>query len=264
MSESLIPQHLQGYYDRENLEKNHLKKALKTSLIIHSILILCILISTLVFHKQPRILQSSVKVDLVGLPDIKKADLTKAQAADVNELSKKLKEVESDSKDALAKIKKEILKQKELDSEMALKNKTSPKKALKSAIDRIKSLQKIEDSLGKENEKPNKVAAKGNILSKGSSLIGDSSDSFNEYADKMKSRLTENWNLPIWLSKQDLSAQIIINLNKQGLVTSTVFVKPSGNKQFDGYVLRTIQLSQPFGPPPDDIIENGVTLGFPL
>ncbi len=263
----LVPPNQQSIRERLELEKKAFRKSIQKSLLIHAILLLIIFLSTVVFHKKPIFLQSSVRVDLIGLPDIKKSDLTKAQPTDdPKDINKKFDEIESKSKSALEKIKKEVIaKEKQVADEMALKKKEEAKKnSLKNAIDRIKSIQNIEESLNKTDSKPAKVLAKGNALSKGSSLIGDPSDSFNEYADKMKARLNENWNLPIWLSKQNLSVKVVINLDSKGQVVSTIFIKPSGNKQFDGYVQRTIQLSQPFGPPPQEIIDNGVSLGFPL
>ena len=56
----------------------------------------------------------------------------------------------------------------------------------------------------------------------------------------------------------------MIFMDGQGYVTSMVMAKPSGNKQFDDYCMKTIRMSQPFGAPPDEVLQDGITLGFPL
>jgi TonB family protein len=137
-------------------------------------------------------------------------------------------------------------------------------KRLKAAMDRIKALSKIHadtDSEKTEDAPP----IKGNKISKGNSQDGDAkeSDSANYY-DTVRAKLQENWALPVWLSRQNLSAQIEITIDGRGQVRDFRFAKPSGNAQFDAAVKRTLQESQPFPAPPEDLLGNGILIGFPL
>jgi len=247
--------------------QNSFKKAFFNSIVIHLILFLLIFIPSVFLPKNPLILQSSVRVDLVGLPDF-----TKKEINGINHVEKG-EEIKSKQEELLEKLKKaekQIIREKttkqileELKKEeMALQKKKIPaKKSTKEAIEKIKALLKIEDSIQKKQQG---LLNKGNVLSSGSGLIGTQGSISNEYADAMKAKLNSNWNLPVWLSRQKLSAQVVIFLDKQGNVTGTVFTKSSGNKQYDEYVLQTIHASEPFGPPPREIFANGVQLGFPL
>jgi hypothetical protein len=51
-------------------------------------------------------------------------------------------------------------------------------------------------------------------------------------------------------------------------VRASVFVRPSGNSQFDDAVRKTLQQSQPFPVPPIEIrptlAADGILVGFPL
>lgn len=252
----------EAHYDPHRSHDEQFRKSLRFSVLAHAALFLALLVKTVGAPKKPIPLASSVRVDLVGLPDFTKKELESA-TPDLDALGKKLREAEKKSEMTLEREKKA---EKAAKSGLALKKeKPRPKHDLKSAIDRIRALEEIEESVGAGKTKSAKAApAKGNILAKGSSLSGEASGEYNEYADHMRTRLSSNWDLPIWLSKLGLSARVVVFLDRYGNVNSTVFAKPSGNKQFDEYVLRTIHQSQPFGPPPAEILDGGVTLGFPL
>lgn len=228
-------------------------KNVRTSAIAHAILLVLSIIACLTFNKEPIRFIPSIRVDLVALPDIKKSDLNKYTPSDMKELDEKLKKVEKSAKKTL-----ETLKEKE-----EVKDFSPKKKRLKDAIDRIKALTEIENEVKNSASKPKQVA-KGNILSKGNALTGPQNGDVNSYIGTMQTKLRENWNLPVWLSKQDLSAKVVVFLDRSGYVSNTVFAKSSGNQQFDDYVLKTIRMAQPFGPPPEDLLDGGLTLGFPL
>lgn len=247
--------------ERAQWQKKQLQRSLHLSIGLHIALFLSVFIVKVVAPSKPIMLQSSVKVDLIGLPDLTKKDVAESTLDPVSK-SKDSEEDKSLMK-ALEKMKK--FNPKKADDEMGLKKKEeeSRKKSMKSALERIKSIQDMEDSVSKSNKK--QVQAKGNVLSQGSSLTGTQGDVFNEYADRMRTRLSNNWDLPVWLSKMKLQAQVVIYLDKSGAVLSAVITKSSNNKQFDEYVMKTIKVSQPFGPPPAEILNaGGVILGFPL
>lgn len=236
--------------------KEELSKALRLSAGAHATLIIIALLSSLIFHHEPVVISPSIRVDLVGLPDIKKKDLANA-TPDLETVKEKLDKVMEKPVEREAPAPKE-----KPDFSLKKKKKTDN---LQDAINRIKALEEIESQVNKKPAKRATVAQiKGNAVSKGNALTGNSTQDINAYAAGMQGKLRQNWDLPVWLAQQKLSARVVVFLDKQGYVTNTVIAQSSGNKQYDEYTLKTVRMSQPFGPPPQDILDDGVLLLFPL
>jgi hypothetical protein len=240
-------------------------KSFRSSAGFHAILVIFAIVSGLVFHKDPVRFTPSIRVDLVGLPDLKKKDLSNASSDDLAALDQKISKL----KNKTAPISKVAPPEPNV---MALKHKKEPvekkeptrKDVLKNALDRIKAISELESQVGKSKSKTQKIVAKGNSISQGNSLSGDVGTDTDAFVAKMRERLQDNWKIPIWLSNRNLSAKVVVFLDRTGYITNTVFAKGSGNQQFDDYVLKTIKMAQPFGIPPSEILDGGITLGFPL
>ncbi len=259
-------------------------RGFKASASAHAVLAICAVVLGLALpHNQIKFLPS-IRVDLVSLPDVKKADLGKVQPNDVSDLSKQLENASKLTKKMAEKAKKtpipttpppeavpeEMVKhdkdkpkpKPESKSESKAESKEAARKKERlNALDRIKALAEIE-----KDDMPAKprVVAKGNKLSNGDSTTGGPAIDTNAFISKMQGKLRDNWNLPVWLSKQSLDAKVVIFLDRAGYVSNTIMAKSSGNKQFDDFCLKTIRMAQPFGEPPGDILNDGLTLGFPL
>ena len=141
-------------------------------------------------------------------------------------------------------------------------------KKLTSALDRIRALEKIEDE-SKSESRPSAAIVKGNKLSKGTSLSGDAKEAAEaSYYDTLRSKLQENWELPVWIARQNLDAQVRVYIDPYGRVRSYRFMKASGNDQFDSAIKKTLEDSQPFPKPPDELasslLVDGILVGFPL
>jgi len=247
------------------------QRGIRWSMGVHGVLILLILVKALVFPNTPKMYIPTLRVDVVGLPDLLKSEkknpsnnkslediqkmLAKAQV-DANKVKKppppaKIKEpVEKADPDEL------VLKPKQI------QNDTARDKRLEAAMRRMKALAKLDA----ENTPAAQAAPiKGNKLSKGNSTSGDAKESDTaNYYDTVRSKLQENWALPVWLSRQNLSAQVEIVIDSRGTVREFRFVKTSGNPQFDDAVKKTLAASQPFETPPSDLLMNGILIGFPL
>jgi TolA protein len=242
---------------------------LKWSVLAHAAALAAIIIKSVVFPGTATPYVPTLRVDVVGLPDILKKDLNNTPATkEVSEILKKAAEEAEKIKPKKMPplpIKKEIAEP----DEMALKPKQSAAekekardKKLRAAMDRMKALAKI----SRETSAP---VVKGNKISKGSSLSGDAKESEQtNYYDSILERLRGNWALPIYLSRQNLSAQVQIYIDARGRLHGFRFVRLSGNPQFDDAVKRALQESAPFAPPPDDlssnVLVNGIIFGFPL
>ncbi|MBY0470920.1 cell envelope integrity protein TolA [bacterium] len=241
--------------------------ALKRSAIAHGSIAVVILAASFIFPKKPVMYLPTLRVDVVELPDILKKDLGKVpnlpasqELLDAIEKSEKIKPDRP-------KAKKEKPVEDAAPDEMVLNPKTKAKtraereKRLKSALSRIKSLDKLQ-----EDKSP---LIRGNAISKGTSLSGDAKESDQvSYYDALRDRLQENWSLPVWLARQSYSAQILIFIDSKGRLRSFKFTKLSGNPQFDNAVKKTVEASQPFPAPPKDVADSvlldGVLVGFPL
>jgi outer membrane biosynthesis protein TonB len=242
-----------------DFQSEQLRKYLKVSAVAH-LMIAVAIFATQTFLPAPKInLQQSIRVDLVGLPDLTKKEMTQIDPQ-LRDLEKSLSPPVKEK--AVPSPKEEVVNS---EKTMNLPNSKSKKakkdNKLQSAIDRIKALEEIEDQT-----KQARKTLKGNIMSKGSSISGEISEAeeTDRYAAKLQEKLRSNWNLPVWLAQQKLSATALILLDSRGRVVHAAISKPSANKQFDDYVLKTIDVSQPFGQPPKSWVGTSIELGFPL
>ena len=67
--------------------------------------------------------------------------------------------------------------------------------------------------------------------------------------------------LPKYLADKNLTAQVEIKINEQGQIIYNQTLISSGNKEFDDFVLKAIEDSGPYPPPPVDIqslIKGGI------
>jgi colicin import membrane protein len=249
---------------------------LRWSLSLHLALAVFVLVKSLIFPGEVKTYTPTLRVDIVGLPDLLKKDLANIRPSTSSEkIAESLKEAAADAKKIKPKSLPPEVAEAAKPDEMVLKPKTSEKavdkdikKRNQSALSRIKALAK----LGIDSPSPSKgspVLIKGNAISKGTSLSADARESSEEnYYDRLRDRLQENWALPVWLARQNLSARVQIYVDSRGRLRGFKMIKGSGNAQFDEAVKQTLNVSQPFPPPPDalasSVLSSGVLVGFPL
>jgi outer membrane biosynthesis protein TonB len=243
-------------------------KALRGSFIAHFLLVMAAFIGSIVLPHKPKQYVPSVRVDLVALPDVKKADLSKTSPAEIEKLKEKLDEIDKAERAALkdrAKKAEAAKKETNIDPDaMSLKKKEKDdgktrKKDMSDALHRMKALQAMEEEVAKTA-----APAKGNMLSKGSALSGEQNMDTDLYVDELVSRIREHWNLPLWLKNQRLTAKVMLYIDSRGGIARVVFAQRSGNEQFDAQVMKAIELSAPFARPNAEIKSDGILLGFPL
>jgi colicin import membrane protein len=247
------------------------QRGIRWSMGVHGVLILLILVKALVFPNTPKMYIPTLRVDVVGLPDLLKSEKKNpSNNKSLEDIQKMLEKAQVDANKVKkppppAKVKTPV--EKADPDEMVLKpkqiqNDAARDKRLEAAMRRMKALAKLDS----ENTPAAPAAPiKGNKLSKGNSTSGDAKESDTaNYYDTVRSKLQENWALPVWLSRQKLSAQVEIVIDSRGTVREFRFVKTSGNPQFDEAVKKTLAASQPFDTPPSDLLMNGILIGFPL
>jgi colicin import membrane protein len=263
---------------RENRDEK-LGKALKWSLALHVGIASFAFVKSVVFPSQPVMISPSLRVDMVGLPDILKKDLAQVSKTLPQEAEKekapppaeaakpKAAEVETAKPDEMVLNAKKAEKKKKEEAEKEAAAAKKWETRLQSALARIRSLERLKDT--KEEDDDSAIIIKGNQISKGTSLTGDARENAQAgYYDLVRETLVEFWSLPPWLARQNLSAQVVIQVDPAGTVFSTRIIRPSGNEQFDAAILATIREAQPLPRPPKDLHatlrDNGITVGFPL
>ena len=202
----------------------------------HVILFLIITFSNFKTSK-PVMVQQSVKIDMIGLPDIKRKAIKKKRV--------KKKKARSIPKKKVAKRKpKKKIKKKDI------------KTAQASAIEKLKR-----DTAQKN------PSHRGEKISKGNSSEGQISEVLlNAYFNRVKVHVIQYWNLPQWLADKNLRATVIIQVNSFGDITRIELEKTSGNETFDQVVIDTIKMSSPLPEPLPELtstLKQGVGFHFP-
>ena len=244
------------------------------SVTLHATLLLFITSGESFFpSSKPLEIPQTLRVDLVGLPDLKKNEMPVALPSRPEEKDEPEAAPQETTPPPPA-AKDEMIvpsKKKEKAVEAPVKPKEIDRKAqMAQTLKRMKTLERLKESEEK-SEKSEETATliKGNKVSPGNSLSGEAKEALEVgYYEKVKDALTENWSLPPWLAKQELSAQVVIQVDAAGQLQGMRFLKSSGNAQFDNSVKATIRQSLPFPHPPKNLIDTvggkGIVLGFPL
>jgi outer membrane biosynthesis protein TonB len=239
----------------------------RLALGLHGGLALFILVSNWILPSEPIAILPTLKVDLVGLPDqLKSEPILAGKAQQLQEAEEQAKRVQTPDLSKIPVAKQPVDEADSGPSLQPAKKKEAPNdrlKKLQASLNRIKSLQKIQS-----DESPG-VPIRGNRVSQGTSLSSDAIQALQAtYFDHVRDRLQEHWSLPIWLSRQNFSAQIQLTIDRTGRAKSIRWLKRSGNESFDQFVQRAIQDSQPFDRPPADVADavesRGIQVGFPL
>jgi TonB family protein len=229
------------------------KKCVIVSISIHVAIVLFLTVRLLVFPSEPLIIQNSIRVDVVDMPD-KVSTLPEEKPAEPAPEVKAKPEVKPPPPEPEAKPKTVDLK----------KDKTKQLDAI-NKLKQMSAFDKLKES--KEEPKPAAPQFKGNILNAGDSLTGIEKIQFDDYFSKLKSHVREHWDLPQWLANANLSAQAGVQIDEQGFVIKKQLLKSSGNEIFDEKVISTLDKCSPFPPPPNrlrDVVRaRGIVFNFP-
>ena len=243
-----------------------LARALRISLFLHFTLALFLALKSMISPSEPKVFLPTLRVDLVGLPDLKRSEIPQPAPAPTEEK----KEVPPPP--APAPVKSEVPPEIEKGDFSSTKKKSKKKEEskkereaqtkLKRALERIKALERVKALAGEDE-------IKGNQVSKGSALTGEAKQALEtSYFDVVLERVRTYWELPKWLQDQGRSAKVMVYLDSQGRMKSIQIVQSSGSDAFDQEVKRTLHAANPFPLPPPaiagEIGSQGILLGFPL
>lgn len=221
-------------------------KDLVLSIALHMLVVAFFTVKAVFFPTDPIIVQSAIKVDLVGMPEKKvgspKAKAKRVEAPKVN--------VETN------KPKAKVTKKPKVDTN-----------AQNSAIARLKALEKLKKQQKAVEKEGTSNQVKGNIISPGTKLEGLDKLHHADYLNDVKSHAQQYWELPEWLAKQDLKARVRVYLDDRGYVIKKNLSVSSGNQMFDSKALEAVEKASPFPEPPTKfraiLSVQGMVLGFP-
>lgn len=232
---------------KKEIQENPFYYFLLISSGVHILFIILILSSSnlwSVFRKDKEITPASIRVDMVGLPDI---------------TPKKVEAKKKKEKPVFIPEKKKKVK----------KPKKKPKKKDKKKEKNKKKDQKKNNKIQNTSSDSKKDVVKGNQVSKGAKegevLDSQQMEEMNIYFSDVESRIRSYWNLPKYLIDLDLKIQIEIRINNQGKMTSKKIVVSSGNDLFDSQALKAMENASPYSPPPASvrkIIRDGIVFNL--
>ncbi|MFA5584649.1 MAG: TonB family protein [Bacteriovoracaceae bacterium] len=270
----------------------HLEQDIKKSFLIsfgvHALLIIFAVLTTkfLLGPSSKRsleieIIQSSVRVDVVGMPKFTAQELREMQK---NAAPAEPESVPEEAAPAVAEspkeeIKEDVIKEGDLvieeqkkqnDFQNLLSNYSSKKVKRKEAKPQPKKAANTVVS-GQGSKIIDGLILEGNKVSAGSALVGDitseTSSEFSAYVQGMPERVRVNWRLPSYLMDRDLKCRIKVFLNNNGQLIKTEIVESSGVEEFDTRALNAIKEAS-FPPPSKEVgirlSTYGIILGFPL
>ncbi len=272
----------------ENQTPAPLRDGATRSVVVHSVLFLLFFLKSIFLPGNPIPISSTLRVDLVGLPDLLKSEM-KGAVAPPPDLVDALQQAEQAAQKQVEEERKVTPPKEEPDDDgpsVPLEKKKAPPKKenrdeqLKKALARVKALNRLEAIKNAEKNQETRAKTeglenregtliKGNRLSQGASLDGDAREAAqSSYYELVRDKLVAHWALPVWLARQNHQAQVVIYIDARGRLRDFRFTRPSGSETFDAAVKRALQESQPFAPPPaavtSEVQNQGILVGFPL
>ena len=239
--------------DRQSSQDQSLKRFILYSAIGHGLLFGYGLLKPLLIPSDPLNIKSSIRVDLVALPE-------KEEKKPAASPPKPAPKVET-KKPAEPKAKPPTKPTPE-------KPKVDLKKSKDTQVDALAKLKQLEALEKLKQQEPEKeVEYKGNVVSEGSSLSGLSQLDFDRYLGAIEDKIRQEWDLPQWLKDSNYRAEATVLIDERGLVIHKQVTRPSGNDIFDDAVLSAIERAAPFPEPPSRLksvlATRGVVFRFP-
>jgi colicin import membrane protein len=252
-----------------------LNRAIGTSVILHIAVFIAFAVRTVFYPSTPLLIEESIRVDIVGLPDKKtpKAALPPPAQEAPKPVAEKAPEPKAEVK-PVSKPEPKV----EIKPAAPTVNLDKSKQQQESALKRLEALQRLEKMVQKDQaQSTNQAAAaqtapqpsaiiKGNEVSPGTALTGIARLSHQSYLASIQSYVRRQWNLPHWLANGNFNARVRIYLDSRGNVVKREMTQSSNNSAYDERVLQAIDTSSPLPAPPSDLANllavDGIEVDF--
>ena len=225
------------------------------------------------FKKKHTYIKNAVRVDSIGLPELKKRSAkAKTDTSSKKPIVKKpkKKQVKKVVKKKTTKLKKKVKKKAKIKLPVSqLEKNAVDKKKLQqqqsAAIDKLKAMESIDQIKREIEETPSYKGAK---ISEGTSDTGEEVRDFEvvKYFTLLISHINMYWNLPQELAAQNLRAKVYVEMSNNGTIFKKQIKESSGNEEFDVRVLEAIERASPFPRPVPSVqkqLADGMVFGFP-
>ena len=257
------------------------RRAIWLSVALHALLVIFSVTRTFFAPSEPMQLPDAIRVDIVGLPQKMLPDEPlppePAPAAAPPPTPAPKAEAAPPAPPPKPEAPKFV--------EKAKPTKPAPdvKHSQKNALNRLREMDafaKLEKAAAERKAADAKAAAAtaaaqakaaaliaGHKVTSGNSLTGIPRLEYDRYGAELKARVLANWAVPAWLAESDYSARVRVWLDESGRVTKKQIIRSSGNDVFDAAALESVDKSDPFPAPPDNLrgvlAAEGFTLGLP-
>ena len=248
-----------------------MKSALIKSAIAHVLFILILTVRAFFFPSEPLVLESAIRVDIVGLPE-KSASLPPPIEEPKANAPTKEAEVTPPASKELPPIVKEVPKKTE---PVVLKpTKPDPKQQKKNqdaALKRLDAMARLDRQAKAEattkalaDAKSAAAAVRGNQISRGASLTGLTRLDHAKYLDGLEARIKLQWRPPKFLATANLRVRVVLLIDPNGVILKKSIVQSSGNSVFDESALAAVENATPLPAPPETLHGLLATQGVEL
>lgn len=247
-------------------KKNKLKQWLVISLALHIVIIILVLLVTSKKQSDKVFYTPSYKVDLVTVPEAKRAKAKKAKIKKARVSSpKKRKSVPKKTK-SKTKTKKKVkpLKKKrkvaELDPSKAierLRKKHAEESAIEEGLARARA--RVDKEISDNSDEEASVKSRPKSIKKVQN--SDIDKGLKGYYDTLWNKIKDSWVLPGQADFSGMITVVSVIIGSDGRLLDLSIEKGSGNGFFDASTLRAIKKSAPFPPLPAGY-EGGLEIGF--
>jgi outer membrane biosynthesis protein TonB len=202
----------------------------------------------------------TLRVDLVALPNKTRQELNETTPVESAPVEKKVV-APPEEKPTEDKNNKPMSTPEKLDEGVGKRELDQRRKRMERALQKLKALQSLRTP---PPEAMIHEAIRGNELSKGTSALGEKNDAISYWTDAVVQRIRQNWDLPVWLKRQNLRAKIEIEVERSGQLSALRWLERSNNETFDQAVERSVRDGLPFPKSPSGSGSLRIELGFPL
>jgi len=215
-----------------------------------------------------KIIQSSVRVDVVSMPKFTVQELKKMKIAPTptEEVKEEVKEVQPEVTETKDELSFKEKSKKKINLQNLLSNIGKPK-----ARGKKKKQEKV-NALETHRKELRNLVLEGNKVSAGTSVVGDGllvdKTKFNTYVARLANFVRPHWKLPSYLMDRDLKCRIKIFIAANGKILRSEIYESSGVDEFDRKAISALNQVSTLPPPESEILarvtSGQVVLGFPL
>ncbi len=220
-----------------------------------------------------KLIQSSVRVDMVALPQRTLKELAAIQSRPASVAAKKEEVAPAPKRVEVPDKGNEFLKKGKVVKKKSLAELLKGYSAKKEVAKKVKKVSQPQEGLSnKEKRLLEGLIKSGNKVQEGDSLVGNGSaevsTAVESYARKLSQVIKPFWTIPSYLADKELQTRIRVFISSEGRVVRATVYESSGDEEYDKRALEAVKKASPFPVPEEKIsksvLSGDILLGFPL